>query len=368
MENSKKIKLLIIAAHRPGRSPSQRFRFEQYISHFEESGIEVKLSYIINERDDLIFYSPGKIFSKLGILLKAYSIRLKDVLKAKRYDVVLIQREAIMTRTTLFEKLLSKRRPVIFDFDDAIWKMDVSDANEKLKWLKNPAKTSAIIKKSNYVIAGNSYLAAYAKKFNEKVIVIPTTVDTDLFSPSEKPKNENKIIIGWSGSKTTIKHFELAIPVLKRIKQKYGDKVGFVVIGANNYKNEDLDISGIIWSPQTEVSELRKIDIGIMPLPNDEWSKGKCGLKGLTYMSLQIPTVMGAVGVNAEIIEHGENGFLYSNDEEFYDALVKLIDDKELRLNMGNKGRHTVMDRYSVHANKEHYINLILSLANKKGS
>jgi glycosyltransferase involved in cell wall biosynthesis len=357
------IKLLIVAAHRHNRSPSQRFRFEQYYEYFKQNGIEYKLSYIITERDEKYFYSQGFILRKLWILFKAYLKRWRDVFTCGKYDVILIQREAIMTRTTLFERLLAKRKPVIFDFDDAIWKMDVSEANQNLKWMKNPKKTARIIKHSKLVIAGNDYLQNYAKEFNENTIVIPTTVDTDLFKLGIKEKKA--LTIGWSGSKTTIKHFELATVVLKRIKDQFGDQVTFKVIGEPNYSNEILGIKGLPWNADTEVEDLNSIDIGIMPLPNDEWSKGKCGLKGLTYMALEIPTIMYSIGVNSEIIEDGKNGYLYHTDEELFTYLSNLISDQKLRENIGKAGRKTVEEKYSVLANRDKYINAITSVLKK---
>jgi glycosyltransferase involved in cell wall biosynthesis len=360
LENTQNIKLLIIAAHRFNRSPSQRFRFEQYLKLFEKKGISYELSHIISEKDDMYFYSEGYFFRKLWILFKSYLKRWKDALRVKKYDAVFLQREAIMTRTTLFERMLAKRRPLIYDFDDAIWKMDVSAANRNLKWMKNPKKTGRIIKHAKLVVAGNNYLANYAKQFNSNVLVIPTTVDTGLFRPL--PKKNATIVIGWSGSKTTIKHFELAVPVLKKIKEKYGDRITYQVIGEPSYKNEELGIAGKAWKAETEVSDLNGFDIGIMPLPNDEWSKGKCGLKGLTYMALEIPTIMYNIGVNSEIIQHGENGFLYQTDTELEQLLETLIDDALLREKIGKQGRKRVEEKYSVTANEEMYLTAIYSV------
>lgn len=350
---------MIVAAHRPNRSPSQRFRFEQYLEFLNHNGIHTRLSYIISEKDDQVLYAPGRLGRKFWILFKSYLKRWKDVFTCGRYDVVLVQREAIMTRTILFERLMAWRRPMIYDFDDAIWKMDVSDANQKLKWMKNPSKTAKLIKMSKLVLAGNAYLQQYALLSNKQVWQVPTTVDTNLFKPLSEKRNGFPLTIGWSGSKTTIKHFEMAIPVLERIKEKYGDKVQFKVIGEPGYRNEKLGVQSVGWSSESEVSELDTIDIGIMPLPDDEWAKGKCGLKGLTYMALEIPTLMSAVGVNTEIIEHGMNGFLFSDDDTFYDLLVELLEDAELRKKLGTNGRQTVIGKYSVLANRQKYLDAV---------
>lgn len=355
---------MIIAAHRLNRSPSQRFRFEQYLDYLKQNGIDSHLSYLISARDDEAFYSHGKFWRKLGILLRSYMKRWKDVLTCGRYDVVLVQREAIMTRTVLFERLLAWRKPLVFDFDDAIWKMDVSDANRKLQWMKNPSKTGKIIRVAHTVMAGNQYLRDYALSFNTCVELVPTTVDTELFKPA--PKQNTPLVIGWSGSKTTIKHFEMAVPVLERICREFGGQVTIRVIGEPNYQNPSLGVTSVPWSSDTEVEELNKFDIGIMPLPNDEWARGKCGLKGLTYMALSIPTIMSAVGVNTEIIQHGENGFLFSNDEEFYQQLKQLIMDAGLRKRLGEQGRKTVVEKYSVLACRDKYLQIIRAAASKK--
>ncbi len=350
-------KVLFIAAHRPNRSPSQRFRFEQYFSYLESSGFHCQLSYFISANDDAFFYQPGYFFKKSIILAKAFLVRLKDALTYSRYDIIFVQREAMMLGTTFFEKLIKgSGAKFIFDFDDSIWLMDTSDANKKFEWLKNPAKTSINISLANLVLAGNEYLAGYAKAFNENTIVVPTTIDTDIFKPLPKKEND-KIIIGWSGSMTTIKHFESAVPFLKLLKEKFGDKIGFCVVGDINYINKDLGIAGTAWTAENEVEVLNSFDIGIMPLPDDEWVKGKCGLKGLSYMALETPTVMSAVGVNNSIIQNGKNGFLASTKEEWINILEQLIESKELRQQIGLAARKTVLQNYSVKSQRDVYLN-----------
>ena len=143
---------------------------------------------------------------------------------------------------------------------------------------------------------------------------------------------------------------------MKKVKALLGDTVYFKVIGDGNYKNEDLEIQGIPWRKATELEDLSEIDIGIMPLPNDEWTKGKCGLKGLQYMALEIATIMSPVGVNNQIIEDGENGFLAENIEEWVEKINQLVQDPTLRNKLGKNGRKTVVDHFSVEANKTLYL------------
>ncbi len=353
--------ILFIADHRLKRSPSQRFRFEQYLTYFESCGYSWELSEIITEKDDAVFYGAGSYFQKAWILLKSLFIRLNDVRRAKNFDIVFIQREALLLGSAFFEKQLYKQSKVIFDFDDSIWLLDVSAENKKFSFLKNPNKTKTAIKHAHSVIAGNAYLANYAKQFNNNVIIIPTTVDTNWHKPLNTNRVGDKVVIGWSGSITTIKHFELAIPVLKKLQQKYL-QLEIQVIAQSFYSNPELDIVSKIWNAKTEVEDMNAFDIGIMTIPNDEWAKGKCGLKGLTYMACGIATVMSAVGVNNDIINHGENGFLIHNTEELENYLSKLIEDKTLRERLGKAGRETVVKYYSVEANKERYLKLFEEL------
>jgi glycosyltransferase involved in cell wall biosynthesis len=350
-------KILFIAAHRPNRSPSQRYRFEQYFSFFEMNGYSCELSYIIDELADLEFYKPGNLLKKALIMLSGLQKRIADVKRAGNYDIVFVQREAFMIGPAYFEKQFSKTKAkLIFDFDDSIWLLDTSDANQKWAWLKSGKKTSEIISVSDLVLAGNNYLADYARKFNKNVKVIPTTINTDVFKRTGAYHDNDKICIGWSGSITTIKHFEKAISFLKIIRQKYGDKVSFKIMGDGSYVNEELGVKGIPWSSKTEVEILQDFDIGIMPLPDDEWVKGKCGLKGLSYMAMEVPTIMSAVGVNPEIIRDGINGFLAKNDEEWIDKLSRLIESYELRKTLGKAGRETVVESYSFHSQKNNYL------------
>lgn len=350
-------RVLIICHHRKDRSPGQRFRYEQYLSFLEQNGYQFDISILLNEKDDRAFYSKGGYFRKAFIYLKTLRIRTKDWFRMNRYDIIFIFRDALMTGSTFFEKRFARSKAkIIYDFDDAIWLQNVSAANKKLAFLKNASKTGTIIGLADLVFAGNQYLADYAAQFNKNIAIIPTTIDTDIYLPHQIKKENLVVCIGWSGSFSTIQHFATAIPALKRIKEKFGSAVSFKIIGDKNYYCAELDTKGDPWVAATEIEDLSKIDIGIMPLPDDEWSKGKCGLKGLQYMALEIPTLMSPVGVNSEIIRHGVNGYLPASEDEWVALLSELIADKGLREKIGKAGRQTVIERYSVHAWKQKYL------------
>jgi len=349
------MKVLIVCLHKPNQAPAQRFRFEQYLDFLSANGIECTYSHLLQANDYKYFYKKGNYFRKLTIVIRSFLKRFRELKKVKNYDIVFVQRESIMLGTWYFERQYAKRSKVIFDYDDAIWLEQISGPNKVFRFLKNPDKTKDIIRISSLIFAGNQYLADYAKQFNKHVVIVPTTINTDEYKPAYNI-NKDKICIGWSGSFSTIVHFETCIDALRIIKQKYGSKIYFKVIGDENYRNEELGIKGLSWKKETELADLREIDIGIMPLPDDEWAKGKCGLKGLQYMALAIPTIMSPVGVNTEIIRDGENGFLSSTTEDWINKLSQLIESPQLRESIGIKGHDTVLSSYSVQANKDLYL------------
>ncbi|MFB6306889.1 MAG: hypothetical protein ABEH43_07870, partial [Flavobacteriales bacterium] len=198
-------KVLFIASHRKDRAPGQRFRFEQYFDFLEQNGYKCDLSYIISEYDDKILYSEGNYFDKAKFTFRSYKQRLEDVKKMNDYDIIFIFREALMTKSIYFEKkFCESKAKTIFDFDDAIWLSNVSNANKKFSWMKSPAKTSRLIKLCDMIFAGNQYLADYAAQFNNNIKIVPTTIDLGEYKPVERQKEDERICIGWSGSITTI--------------------------------------------------------------------------------------------------------------------------------------------------------------------
>jgi len=253
---------------------------------------------------------------------------------------------------------------LVFDFDDSIWLANVSEANRRFGWLKSPGKTDAIIRRSDLVFAGNAYLAEHARPLAPRVEVVPTTIDTDEYQPAPA-RNPGPVCIGWSGSVTTLAHFQGIVPVLQRVKARMGTAVTFKVLGDGRYREPSLELAGEPWRLETELDDLRRIDIGIMPLPDDAWARGKCGLKGLQYMGLAIPTLMSPVGVNAEIIRDGESGFLPQSDDEWVERLCDLVGDEALRRRLGAAGRQVVEDRYSVRAWRSRYLELLASVARR---
>lgn len=350
-------RVLFIASHRPGRAPGQRFRFEMFFDELEKAGMQCELSYLLDANDDAVFYKKGHYFEKLAIGLKSYRKRIADVKRINDFDLVVIFREALMTRSIFFEKAVAKAGiPMIFDFDDAIWIRDVSHANRAIAWMKNPEKIKTLLPLCAAVTAGNEYLASFARQYNPNVFIVPSTIDEKFHRPLH---HTNRVtVIGWSGSLTTMMHFERVIDVLRKLKSKYKDSIAFVTIGAKSQYAEELGIEFIPWNAETENRDLNKIDIGLMPLPDDPWAQGKCGMKALLYMAAGKATIASPIGVNAEIIEHGKSGFLANTDQEWFDSIDSLIADDALRQRIGQAGREKVVNKYSKEAWTERLIDV----------
>ncbi len=361
-------RILFIGAHRRDRSPSQRYRFDQFIPYWERHGFDVHYASLIDEADDAVFYTPGNLLAKGRIFLKSFHLRREHVRMAAWFDLVFVQREAFMTGSTRFERALARSGPpVIYDFDDAIWHMDVSDGNRHLRWLKDPGKTATLIRLAHHVIAGNEHLAEYARGHNGSVEVIPTVIDTERYVPRTHGPQRGPVVIGWTGSRTSMAHLRKAAPVLQELAQRWGDRIRFRVVSDQPFTLPGLPVENVPWRHSSEPEDLAPMDVGIMPLRDDPWSRGKCGLKGLQYMAMGIPPVMSPVGVNSSIVRDGENGFLAADPAEWTAKLGLLIQDADLRARLGQEARRTVEQQYSTVAWRDHYVQLFNHLIRTHG-
>lgn len=286
---------------------------------------------------------------------------------AYRADFVLIHREVLPIGPPLAEWILTKvfRKKIIYDFDDAIWMTDKTKESFFENILRWRRKVGNICKWSYKVSCGNAYLADYARQFNSNVVINPTTIDTEeLHNPmlfdKARLREEKKlpgVVIGWTGSHSTLKYLEKIEPILIDLEDQ-NPEVSFLVIAD---KPPQLKLKRLIfckWSKETEIKDLMLADIGIMPLPDDNWAKGKCGFKALQYMALGIPTVVSPVGVNTTIIQQGENGFCCSTPEEWRTIINSLVKDDSLRAKIGMAGKQTVLNYYSVKSNSDSFLSL----------
>lgn len=352
-----------LALQAPGFSPGQRYRVEAFEPALARRGIAVRCGWLLDAADLRVFYRRGGVADKALVATKAAARRLQSLARARDVDVWLVQREAFFLGGAWSEWLASLSAPVVFDFDDAIWIRATSAANERLAWLKNVSKVPAIVRLAHTVVAGNEYLASWARTYSHNVVVIPTCVDTAVFVPPERRPADASVTIGWSGSPSTIAHLRPILPILERVSARYGPQVRVRVMGDPAFAHQPLGLHGEAWTPAAELRLLREMDIGLMPLPDDQWTRGKCGLKGLVSMAMGAASVMSPVGVNTEIVEHGTNGFLPASDDEWFDVLCRLVESRELRARVGAAGRATVVRDYSVARWEETFATVLLRAA-----
>lgn len=363
----KRKRILFITPYPRGRAPSQRFRFEQYYHLLNTHDFEIKQQSYLSTDNWKLFQTQGYLLQKLSALLVGLAKRIQSLASIRSFDYVFIHREAAPVGPPIFEWLAARifRKRIIFDFDDAIWLTDNINEGVIGRKIKFRKKIGLTCRWSYKVSCGNTYLIEYAKQFNNNVQLNPTTVDSiDYHNPKRFDKASLRtqegvsgIVIGWTGSHSTLKYLESIQKTLQEIENT-NRNVHFLVIAD---KPPKLRLKNLIfkkWTASNEVSDLMLADIGIMPLPNDEWTKGKCGFKILQYMALEIPSIASNVGINGQIIESGVNGYLCSTESDWLDALNKLISSAELRNKIGKTGRVTVTNHYSLSANSENFLKL----------
>lgn len=362
---TKKKKVVFLVPYPLDEAPSQRFRFEQYFSVLAYAGINYSVYSFYSLSLWRVMYTPG------GLLQKAWGVtwslikRWQHLLKALSADFVFVHREITPLGPPVFEFLLAKvfRKKLIYDFDDAIWLTD-----EKAR-LSNTVrcfwKVKHICRWSYKVSCGNEYLGAYAKRWNSSVFINPTTIDTcyhfidtigrtELSHGCSLTPGTHLVQVGWTGSHSTLKYLDGLIPILK----KFENEIELVVICNEDPQYNLKNYRFIKWSKETEVTALQKIDLGIMPLPEDLWAEGKCGFKALQYFGVGKPVIASPVGVNKKIVQHGINGFLASTEQEWEDALTNLIGLGDQWNRMGLEGRILVEKEYSITSNQALFLSL----------
>lgn len=355
------MKILIIAPYPPQQAPNQRFRFEQYLYILKQRNITFDYQPFWSDQVWEIFYEPGHFVLKTRGLLGGIYRRFRLLQGLKTYDYVFVHRECMPIGPPVLEWLIARvfKKKIIYDFDDAIWIRNYSSANSVARWLKFHKKVGGICRYAYKVATGNFFLAEYAKQFNDHVEVIPTTIDTENHHNRIKSvRSRQPLIIGWTGTHSTLIQIRQIEKELDELQQTIPFELHIIC-------NEDpgftsLKYRYIKWSQQSEIEDLLAFDIGVMPLRNTDWERGKCGFKALQYMALGIPVVASAVGANNDIITHENDGMLVSPDRPdlWITLLSRLLESAELRARLGLEGRTTVVNRYSVISNQEKYIRL----------
>lgn len=301
-------------------------------------------------------------FEKFGLACtvipypRSFSERLKVYAGIRRFDLVVLQKK--LPAYLDYLALRSIARKLVYDFDDAVYYRHDSDGVTKSR--SRLRKFSRIVRNADLVLAGNRVLYEFASQFNEKVEMVPSAVETRNAPLKIHGQGGNRIIIGWIGSSHTMAHLETAVPVLSSLARTHALELRVI-------SNEPLDVPGvhttfIPWQLETQARDVSNFDIGIMPLPDNEYTRGKCGYKALQYMAAGVPSVVSDVGVNSQIVSHGQEGLVATTDEELHKHLETLIGDGALRKQLGENARRKVEREYSISVVGERLSRILLGI------
>lgn len=351
------MKVLLLSRYGP-LGASSRVRFLQYLPYLESQGVKVTVKPLLSDAYVSALYNGG---DRRIEIIKGYLSRFFLLLTAKKYDLVIVEKEIFPFLPAFAERLLRLINvPYLVDYDDAIFHNYDLSQNKLVRFILGK-KIDTVMRLASVVTAGNKYLAERAVKSGaNKVEIIPTVVDSNHYTLKKSYNSEN-LIVGWIGTPSTSKYLTPILPVFDKLQKKYGTR--FVAVGANleDFKNSVVEVWP--WTEDTEVMSIQNFDIGIMPLIDSPWERGKCGYKLIQYMACGVPVVASAVGVNCEIVKEGQNGMLVNCLDDWFELLDKMISLECHQLEqMGREGRNIVLNWYSLQSQTASFYNAILKV------
>lgn len=355
------MKLVVLCPYPQDRAPSQRLKFEQYYGSWRAAGWTVDVRPFWDERAWRILYRPGRRLAKAAALVRGLARRRRDLDAALGADLVYLHLEAAPVGPPWIERRIARAGiPIVYDIDDLIHLPHGSRANPFMRRLRSPAKVFELMETAAHVVVCTPYLAEIARRHNDRVTNISSTIDTETYVPRphrDRTEGTDGVVVGWSGSHSTSPYLHLLDEVFRELHETDGIRVR--VIGDAAFRLDGVPVVATDWRLESEVADLSEIDVGVYPLPHEEWVLGKSGLKALQYMALEIPTVAERIGTNLDIVEDGRNGFLAEGSEEWIRILRRLVRDPALRRRVGLEARRTVEERYSVRANEPRYLRVL---------
>lgn len=347
--------VLALASY-PVEAAATRFRLQQFVGPLAERGITLTIHPFLDSQLFQQLYRQGSLpKTAVGLLTSSFR-RLGDVLAARKADLVLIQREAMMWGPPVVEWLVTRglQRPMVLDLDDATYVSYTSPTygglGKALKWFR---KTDDLIGWAAIVTCGNRSIAEYVSSKGARARLIPTVVDTNIFRPAARRSTREPVVLGWIGTHSTFPYLESIFPVLRDLARKHEFRLKVVGAGKTEVSVAGVKVENLSWDMDREVEDFQSIDVGLYPIDASlysGWAAGKSGFKAIQYMAVGIPFVATPVGASAEIGEADRTHFLAATNEEWHDALEKLIADPEQRHKMGTAGREHVVAHYGLEA------------------
>lgn len=341
------------------RAASTRQRLLQYIPSLKHAGIEMELSTLLDNKYISAVFDGRN--AKKSEIVYSYMFRLCQLIMRRDYDAIWVHCEFFPYFPGFFEWLaFTSKKPVIYDFDDAIFHQYDHHSNTLVRRVLG-GKLKPLLTGAAACICGNAYLRDYAARFCERSVIIPTVLDVEIYRPAMPAEYGGRpVAVGWIGSPSTWSYVEPYVPALRSFARHHSASIR--AVGAGRQAKPYPEVQFIDWSEDTEVAEIHAMDIGIMPLPDEPWARGKCGYKLIQYMACGLPVIASPVGVNSHIVVHGENGFLASTEAEWLDALTRLAADPALRRRMGLAGRARVEAEFSLQVHAPRMVDLIRSV------
>jgi hypothetical protein len=317
---------------------SARVRVANYVPFLSRHGVDLEFTPTLSSEDYALLVSSAGVARKAGALTSSV---LRAATLRNRSALFLVHRLLLMTPVPFVDP---PRHVDVYDFDDALTVGSAADANKRFQWTKQEGRRAiACMSRAQLVIAANPTLAAQAREHAKRVEVVPSCVNPDRQPLATHPGGE-QFRIGWIGSHTTVPYLRPLLPVIERLHER-GLPVTLTVIGGDTGLRASW-IEHKPWSVATEAAELARLDAGVMPLPDSDWTRGKSGFKLLQYFAAGVPGVASPVGVNAELIADGR-GLAAHSDAEWEHALVELQSDAEARRQRGLAARRYVEQHYS---------------------
>jgi glycosyltransferase involved in cell wall biosynthesis len=341
--------VLVLTPYLYGTAGGPRSSIELWERVLEPRGISFEYAPFESQRLNEILYQQGHSVEKVKEMVRSYARRIADLRRVSDFDAVLIYREAALIGPAVIERLVARRRPILYQLDDPLYVPYRAPTNGYLSHLKVFGKVGSIARRSRVVVVNSPQHLEYATRFAADVRTVPSVVDADVYTYRPKEEVEGPVTIGWSGSVSTAPNLRVIRPALEELGKR--DDVRLHFIGAQSFDLPEVRHTSQAWSAETEVEDLRRFDIGLLPLPVDEWTKRKFYLKLVQYMALGIPAVCTPLGANPEVVEDGVTGFLASTQDEWLTAIDRLVTNPALRRAMGARAAEVAADRYTVQAN-----------------
>lgn len=351
------IKILLLSRY-SRLGASSRVRNYQYIPYLEANGINITASPLFGERYLKYYYEKRK--KHTNEIIKSYLVRLIHLLKVHSYDLLWIEKELFPFLPAWGEDLLKLLRiPYIAEYDDAVFHNYDQNPISIVRALLND-KIDKVMQKASLVIAGNDYLAERARRAGAKrVECLPSVVDLERY-PMAPPSSQDIFTVGWIGSPPTAHYLKLVESALVEICKD--DRARLVLVGSGHVELTGIPLEIRTWTEETEAADIETIDVGIMPLHDEAWERGKCGYKLIQYMACWRPVVASPVGANQQIIDNGVNGFFAKTTKDWVRALRALRENNELRYAMGKAARCKVETEYSLQVTAPRLLALLRSV------